>query len=700
MQEVPVNVFWDIENCAVPTTMKGVQVVNAIRSFALQRGILKNISAFANLKLIKDDLRADLQESGVLLHDVTRKANSSDLAILVEILKLVIDNKPPHCIVLISGDRDFANVLSTLTFRKYQVYLIHSLQASEVLKNAATEAFEWSQLLKRGGDTSIPGMPSQQQQQQQQQQQGASMNPFSPVGSSSYALPAPYDKFQPLLEFLAQKGKPQVEFSELGNLIPFTKYGYPKLKDYIFDAQSAGLVKCGANKNIHWVALAHANGHSTPNMQMNSNGPPSASLVPTTSTTAITRTLSLGDGLAITPPYNSLAARTPPTDRKQVVKHLLAALESLKKDYFKPTESTLQKRVKQMNLPLQKLDWEEIINIAKSHFFIVEGEKPNRTIFPPAGPFDGVDPSHPNADKFPPTIWRTLAQFFLSVHPVVRVGRYGFAVYLKEEGPPEVREMPLGSITELVQLALHKQLLKYHKTQVSTILPEENNNGDGSSPRQEGFNLAHGGGNLPPGYYNGLPADELHLLSPPTTTTSTTNEYIPSYDPLDGADETIPGEDERARLVGVTFAWPYPGTSVLVTGSFFNWRNTIALHRRERDYSNSSSSSTSSSNPPLTPTSSTTPSQISTQSVPPRENNFYFGVTGALCEPEDVFSTVLYLPPGKYEYKFIVDGAWHYDPRQPVVTDEVGNLNNIVVIEPSTALVNTEPLLDDYAYSR
>jgi hypothetical protein len=71
-----------------------------------------------------------------------------------------------------------------------------------------------------------------------------------------------------------------------------------------------------------------------------------------------------------------------------------------------------------------------------------------------------------------------------------------------------------------------------------------------------------------------------------------------------------------------------------------------------------------------------------------------------MCEPEDVFSTVLYLPPGKYEYKFIVDGAWHYDPHQPVVTDEVGNLNNIVVIEPlSTALVTAEPLLEhDYAY--
>jgi hypothetical protein len=80
----------------------------------------------------QEELRAEMQESGVLLHDVTRKANSSDLAILVELLKLVIDNKPPHCIILISGDRDFANVISTLTARKYQVFLIHSPQVLSI----------------------------------------------------------------------------------------------------------------------------------------------------------------------------------------------------------------------------------------------------------------------------------------------------------------------------------------------------------------------------------------------------------------------------------------------------------------------------------------------------------------------------------------------------------------------------------------
>ena len=146
-----------------------------------------------------------MQESGVLLHDiVTSKANSSDLAILVEILKVVIDNKPPHCIILISGDRDFANVISTLTFRKYNVVLIYSpqvclyihsssvhsinntFQASAVLRNAATESVSWNDLLQRGAKSFCP--------------------PEMP-----FISPSPFiDRFQPLLKVLTSFGGYQV----------------------------------------------------------------------------------------------------------------------------------------------------------------------------------------------------------------------------------------------------------------------------------------------------------------------------------------------------------------------------------------------------------------------------------------------------------------------------------------------------------
>jgi hypothetical protein len=58
------------------------------------------------------------------------------------------------------------------------------------LRNAATEAVEWNELLKGRGKLSI--MPIDRQ--------------FTPQGHYS-------DKFQPLLEFLVAKGKPQVLFS-------------------------------------------------------------------------------------------------------------------------------------------------------------------------------------------------------------------------------------------------------------------------------------------------------------------------------------------------------------------------------------------------------------------------------------------------------------------------------------------------------
>lgn len=409
-----------------------------------------------------------------------------------------------------------------------------------------------------------------------------------------------------------------------------------------------------ANSNLvySWVALAHTmNGHSTQTMQINNTPLTTGPMINVPSSSTIS------NGVPLMPSILPIVTRTP-TDRKQVLKHLTAALESLKKvssiccirlwltfaqDYFKPTESTVQKRIKQMNLPLQKMDWEEILSIAKAGFFSVEGEKPSRTIFPPSGPFEGVDPSHPNVDKFPQYLWRSLQQFFINAHPVVKVGRYGFAVYLKEEGPPEVREMPLGRITELVQLALHKQLLKYHKTQVSTLLPDsENGIGDVSSPRADGFNPWPN----PTAYYGAGTVDDSHLIYPPS------NDFVSGYDPLDGAEEILP-EDDRSNYVDVTFTWPHPGTSVFVTGSFLNWRATIPLHRTERDPSSSPIPSPTPPNPPQQPT---------------RENNnYFFGVTGATCEPRDVFSTAFSLPPGRYEYKFIVDGAWHYDPRQPVV---------------------------------
>ncbi len=49
---------------------------------------------------------------------------------------------------------------------------------------------------------------------------------------------------------------------------------------------------------------------------------------------------------------------------------------------------------------------------------------------------------------------------------------------------------------------------------------------------------------------------------------------------------------------------------------------------------------------------------------------------------DGVWSIILLLPPGRYEYLFFVDGKdWKLDPGTPWVDDGFGNKNSIIVIE-------------------
>ena len=38
------------------------------------------------------------------------------------------------------------------------------------------------------------------------------------------------------------------------------------------------------------------------------------------------------------------------------------------------------------------------------------------------------------------------------------------------------------------------------------------------------------------------------------------------------------------------------------------------------------------------------------------------------------------LPPGEYEFKFVVDGKWIHDELLPATTNEMGTKNNLIVI--------------------
>ncbi|KAL0354923.1 UNVERIFIED_CONTAM: Sucrose nonfermenting 4-like protein [Sesamum radiatum] len=47
---------------------------------------------------------------------------------------------------------------------------------------------------------------------------------------------------------------------------------------------------------------------------------------------------------------------------------------------------------------------------------------------------------------------------------------------------------------------------------------------------------------------------------------------------------------------------------------------------------------------------------------------------------ENIFQRIIDLPPGCYQYKFLVDGTWRVDQQQICDLDEYGTINNIVLV--------------------
>ena len=49
---------------------------------------------------------------------------------------------------------------------------------------------------------------------------------------------------------------------------------------------------------------------------------------------------------------------------------------------------------------------------------------------------------------------------------------------------------------------------------------------------------------------------------------------------------------------------------------------------------------------------------------------------------DGVYRCRLLLPPGEYQYKFIIDGMWRPDPLNPnFLPNEFGSLNSFLVVE-------------------
>ncbi|TPX74941.1 hypothetical protein CcCBS67573_g03780 [Chytriomyces confervae] len=179
------SVFWDFENCAVPSGVAGFLIAKRVKDLCQKRNLeLCSFIAMGDTTQLNQAVRADLEESGVslinvlsskeveflnrttmpshVLTDSFLNQSAADIAILTELMKTVYFVKPPHEIILISGDRDFSKALYFLESVKYSVTLIHNNMITDVLRHSVRETIHWFSFLE--GTESPKPIQTQQQQ--------------------------------------------------------------------------------------------------------------------------------------------------------------------------------------------------------------------------------------------------------------------------------------------------------------------------------------------------------------------------------------------------------------------------------------------------------------------------------------------------------------------------------------------------------
>ncbi|KZT29332.1 DUF537-domain-containing protein, partial [Neolentinus lepideus HHB14362 ss-1] len=144
-----VSIFWDFENCQPSSGVDACALTENIRRIAHRFGQVTSFKAYIDLALLSRNarpaaFRAQLQASGVLLIDTPHhnKKEVADKVMIVDMMAFALENQPPATVILITGDSDFAYLVSVLRFRLYRVVLITPRTLSTV-KTLACVTLDW-----------------------------------------------------------------------------------------------------------------------------------------------------------------------------------------------------------------------------------------------------------------------------------------------------------------------------------------------------------------------------------------------------------------------------------------------------------------------------------------------------------------------------------------------------------------------------
>lgn len=158
-----VSVFWDIENCAVPTNVSAYAIVKKVRDRFYKQLREADFVVACDILNMKAKVTEELNNAHVtVIHVSTERKNSADEKLRVRLRRFADQHQlSGSTIVLISGDVDFAAELHEMRYHNLiHVVLVHNDQARKELVDVANESYRYSSFvedLKPKGSTSGGG---------------------------------------------------------------------------------------------------------------------------------------------------------------------------------------------------------------------------------------------------------------------------------------------------------------------------------------------------------------------------------------------------------------------------------------------------------------------------------------------------------------------------------------------------------------
>lgn len=145
----PIGVFWDIENCSVPTGRSATAVVQRIREKFFRGHREAEFICVCDISKENKEVIQELNNCQVTVAHINATAkNAADDKLRQSLRRFANTHTAPATVVLVSTDVNFALELSDLRHRHgFHIILVHKNQASEALLHHANELIRFEEFI-------------------------------------------------------------------------------------------------------------------------------------------------------------------------------------------------------------------------------------------------------------------------------------------------------------------------------------------------------------------------------------------------------------------------------------------------------------------------------------------------------------------------------------------------------------------------